>query len=209
MTEDWCERWLQGRIGWHETSGNASLRKYWRASGKTVLVPLCGKSADMLWLEAEGNDVTGVELSAIAARAFFEENAIPYTIRDGVLPAYVADTRRITIYCGDIFDFDEGDFDACYDRGALIAISRDARPDYVDHVNRLLVPDVYKLLVTVEYDDDIATGPPFSISADEVLGYWPELERVDHYDDIDNGPPKFRDAGLTEMFESVWRGARK
>jgi len=205
MSEDWCERWLQGRIGWHEPSGNASLRKYWQASGKRVLVPLCGKSVDMLWLEAEGNDVTGVELSAIAASAFFEENAIPYTIREGDLPAYVADTRRITIYCGDFFDLGERGFDACYDRGALVTLSRDVRPAYVEHIKYLLTPDAYKLIVTVEYDDEIATGPPFSISEDEFFAYWPELEQVDHYDDIDNGPPKFRDAGLSEMFESVWR----
>jgi thiopurine S-methyltransferase len=205
MTEKWCERWRQGRIGWHETSGNVSLRKYWQASGKRVLVPLCGKSVDMLWLEEQGNYVAGVELSTIAARAFFEENAIPYSIREGNLPAYVADSRRITVYCGDIFDFDERGFDACYDRGALVTMPRDARPAYVEHVEQLLAPDAYKLIITVEYNDEIAMGPPFSISEEEMRGYWPELERVDHYDDISNGPPKFRDAGLSEMFESVWR----
>ena len=205
MTEDWHERWLEGRIGWHEASGNASLKKHWQASGKRVLVPLCGKSVDMLWLEAEGNEVTGVELSAIAVSAFFEENAISYTIREGDLPAYVADARRITIYCGDFFDFGEHGFEACYDRGALVTLPRDVRPAYVEHINGLLTPDAYKLIITVEYDDNIATGPPFSITENELLGYWPGLERVDHYDDIDNGPPKFRNAGLTEMFETVWR----
>lgn len=205
MSEDWHERWLEGRIGWHETNGNASLRKHWQASGKRVLVPLCGKSVDMLWLEAQGNDVTGVELSDIAARAFFEENGVAYTIREGRLPVYVADDRKITIYCGDLFEYDGAGFDACYDRGALVTLPRDVRPAYVEHINGLLTPDAYKLIITVEYDDNIATGPPFSISENELLSYWPELERLDHYDDIDNGPPKFRDAGLSEMFETVWR----
>jgi len=60
------------------------------------------------------------------------------------------------------------------------------------------------LLITLEYDDAIAAGPPFSISRDEVRRYWPDLRELERYDDIENGPPKFREAGLREMFESVW-----
>jgi hypothetical protein len=61
------------------------------------------------------------------------------------------------------------------------------------------------LLITLNYDDDIATGPPFSIPREEIWRYWPDLREIDRYDDIENGPPKFRDAGLKEMFETVWR----
>jgi len=60
MTESWLERWREGRIGWHEAEGNASLKKHWRAEGKRVLVPMCGKTVDMLWLEERGNSVVGV-----------------------------------------------------------------------------------------------------------------------------------------------------
>ena len=166
MTESWLERWREGRIGWHEEEGNASLKKHWRAEGKRVLVPMCGKTVDMLWLEERGNSVVGVELSDIAARAFFKENDLRYTVHEGPLPAYIAEDRDITI---------------------------------------LLAPDACRLLITLEYDDAIATGPPFSISGDEIRRYWPDLQEIERYDDIDNGPPKFRDAGLQEMFESVWR----
>jgi thiopurine S-methyltransferase len=121
MIESWLERWQEGRIGWHEEGGNASLRKHWRAAGRCVLVPMCGKTVDMLWLEEQGNSVVGVELSDIAARAFFEENDLQYTIREGKLPAYVAEDRNITIYCGDLFDFDEPGHTGWYDRGAFVA----------------------------------------------------------------------------------------
>jgi thiopurine S-methyltransferase len=166
---------------------------------------MCGKSVDMLWLEDRGNEVVGVELSDIAARAFFEENALRYTIRQGKLPAYVAEDRDITIYCGDLFDFDEPGHTGWYDRGALVATPAEQRPDYARHIDALLAPDACKLVITLEYDDEIATGPPYSISPQEIRGYWPELQAVDRYDDIENGPPKFREAGLTEMFETVWR----
>jgi thiopurine S-methyltransferase len=205
MIESWLERWREGRIGWHEEGGNASLKRHWSAGGRRVLVPMCGKSVDMLWLEDRGNEVVGVELSDIAARAFFEENALRYTIRQGKLPAYVAEDRDITIYCGDLFDFDEPGHTGWYDRGALVATPAEQRPDYARHIDALLAPDACKLVITLEYDDEIATGPPYSISPQEIRGYWPELQAVDRYDDIENGPPKFREAGLTEMFETVWR----
>ena len=65
MNDAWIERWQIGRTGWHEPQGNASLKRYWDLTGRRVLVPLCGKSADLLWLESQGNSVTGVELSEL------------------------------------------------------------------------------------------------------------------------------------------------
>ncbi len=205
MIESWLERWREGRIGWHEAGGNASLKKHWDAEGRRVLVPMCGKTVDMLWLEQQGNSVVGVELSDIAARAFFEENGLQYTIREGRLPAYTAVGHDITIICGDLFVFNEPGFTGWYDRGAFVATPSEQRPAYAEHINALLAPDAYRLLITLEYDDNIATGPPFSIFPGEIRRYWPDLKPVDRYDDIDNGPPKFRDAGLEEMFETVWR----
>ena len=205
MTESWLERWREGRIGWHEEEGNASLKKYWCDQGKRVLVPMCGKTVDMLWLEEQGNSVVGVELSELAVRAFFEENNLRYTVREGRLAAFDAEDRDITIYCGDLFDFDEAGHTGWYDRGALVATPAEQRPAYAERINALLAPDACRLLITLEYDDEIATGPPFSIPRAEILRYWPDMQEVDRYDDIDNGPPKFRDAGLREMYESVWR----
>jgi thiopurine S-methyltransferase len=205
MTESWLERWREGRIGWHEEHGNASLKKHWRAAGKRVLVPMCGKTVDLLWLEEQGNSVVGVELSDIAARAFFEENGLRYTIHAGRLAAYAAEDRDIAIYCGDLFDFDATGFTGWYDRGAFVATPAAQRPAYAEHISARLAPDACRLLITLEYDDEIATGPPFSISREEILRYWPDLQEVERYDDIENGPPKFREAGLKQMFESIWR----
>ncbi len=205
MNENWLERWQEGRIGWHEPEGNASLQKYWTVSGKRVLVPLCGKTRDLIWLARQDNEVVGVELSELAVRALFDENDIAYSIIDGAQTAYVAAEHAITIYCGDYFDFSDGPFDAYYDRGALVAMPPNLRARYVEHTRSLLAPDAAKLLISLEYDESVATGPPFSVPADEIHSYWPGLERVAAHDDIDNGPPKFREAGLDEMIEVVWR----
>ena len=78
MNEPWLERWREGRTGWHEPEGNRNLKTHWAGTGKRVLVPLCGKTPDLLWLEARGNDVVGVELAEMAVRGFFEDNALDY-----------------------------------------------------------------------------------------------------------------------------------
>ncbi len=205
MSNDWLERWQIGRIGWHEEGGNKSLHRHWSVSGKRVLVPLCGKSRDLDWLERQGNEVVGVELSDIAVEAFFDENEIACSVVQGELTAYVADDRRITLYCGDYFRFAEGPFSGLYDRGALVAISPDRRVEYVRHTRSLLDADAAKLIIAVEYDQSMAEGPPFSIPEESMRALWPELERIDAYDDMENCPPKFREAGLREIIEAVWR----
>jgi len=201
----WLERWQAGQTGWHETQGNQRLAEHWTASGKRILVPLCGKTLDLSWLERQGNDVVGVELSEIAAKAFFDENHLEYSLIEGALDAYVAKDRSISIYCGDFFKFSAAPFDAHYDRGALVALPGAMRRAYVEHTKSLLSAHPAQLIISLEYDDSIATGPPFSVPAHEVLSYWPQLERVAACNDIDNGPPKFRAAGLSKMIEVVWK----
>lgn len=207
MTEDWLERWRIGRTGWHEPEGNRNLREHWKISGRRVLVPLCGKAHDLLWIEAQGNEVVGVELSEIAVRDFFAENALEYERVAGALPGYRAVDRNVVLYCGDYFEFDDEPFDAHYDRGALVALTADLRPRYAQHTSSLLEPDAQQFVVTVEYDESVCDGPPFPVGAAEVRGYWPGLRRLVSIEDIHNAPPKFLAAGLQSMNEVVWTSA--
>ena len=205
MAEQWLERWQEGRIGWHEDDGNAGLQRHWQGSGHTVLVPLCGKSVDLCWLAAQGNRVIGVELSDIAVKAFFEEQGLEYSISEGELRRYDARDVNISIYCGDFFALTSLQCDAHYDRGALIALPANVRPAYAAHVSSLLTDDARQLVITLNYDEDVAKGPPFSVEDAELLSYWPRLECVEARDDIENAPPKFIEAGLDRLVEKVWR----
>lgn len=210
-SEDWLGRWREGRTGWHEPRGNAALRRHWPAlaAGSRVLVPLCGKAVDLLWLAGRGLDVTGVELSQLAVEAFFAENGLTAERVPGEeLPAWRARDAAITLYCGDYFDFDAPPFDALYDRGALVALPPAERPRYAAHTARLLQPRAFRLVVTLEYDQRRAAGPPFAVAGSELETYWPDLERVESRDDLANAPPKFRDAGLERFDEVVWRSPR-
>jgi thiopurine S-methyltransferase len=204
MNEDWLERWEIGRTGWHEPEGNRNLKEHWGHSGRRVLVPLCGKTPDLLWLEARGNSVVGVELAEVAVRGFFDDNELEYEAVDGDLPGWRAVDRDITLYCGDFFDFQDGPFDAHYDRGALVALTQDLRERYARHVASLLSDDALQLVITLEYDQSVCDGPPFAMTDEEVLGHWPGLRRYASVDDTANAPPKFLDAGLQQMLEVVW-----
>ena len=204
MSEDWLERWKIGRTGWHEPAGNRNLRNHWTWSGRRVLVPLCGKSHDLLWIEAQGNEVVGVEVSDLAVQAFFEDNALDYEPVAGGLPGFRAIGRNITLYCGDYFEFFDEPFDAHYDRGALIALSADLRPRYARHTSALLTDQAAQFVITIEYDQAVCDGPPFSIGSEEILGHWPRLRRLLSVEDIENAPPKFLAAGLRSLHEVVW-----
>ena len=77
----WHSRWQEGRIGFHQDRPTPLLVEHWTslglAQGSRVFVPLCGKSLDMAWLASQGHRVLGVELSAMAVRAFYEEHYVP------------------------------------------------------------------------------------------------------------------------------------
>ena len=71
----WLERWEKGRIGFHRLDVNPRLVEHHKALDGVirVLVPLCGKSVDLEWLVVQGFEVVGIELSELAAQAFFSE----------------------------------------------------------------------------------------------------------------------------------------
>lgn len=207
MSDIWIERWKTGRIGWHEPQGNSGLRAHWRhaGAGSRVLVPLCGKSPDLLWLARQGHEVVGVELSAVAVQAFFEENELAFRVDDdGPLAAWRADDLPISIYQGDYFAFEDSGFGGLYDRGALVALPPEKRPAYVERTRRCLDRDAGCLIVTLEYEQRVVAGPPFAVMREEILGYWPDLERAEARDDLETSPPKFREAGLTDLYEVFW-----
>lgn len=207
MNAEWLDRWERGQTGWHEAGGNSALRKFWPglAAGSRVLVPLCGKSADLLWLAGQGYDVTGVELSEIAVRSFFAEAHIPFEFETvGGLLRFRSLQNALTIFCGDYFQYADDRHDALYDRAALVALPAALRPRYVEHTKSLLKAEATQLLITLEYDQSGANGPPFSVLPDEVKGYWPGLRRAGDLSALASMPPKFREAGLSEFVEAVW-----
>ena len=209
--EDWLSRWESGQTGWHQAGGSSALRKFWPgiAPGSRVLVPLCGKSPDLLWLSQQGCHVTGVELSEIAAQAFFDEAGIRFELsKTNGFSYFRGLEQNVTIVCGDYFRFSDQPFDALYDRASLVALPPNLRPLYIQHTKSLLKPDARQLLLTLEYDKSKSLGPPFSVMPDEVKRYWGGLRRVADRSDSGKSLTKFKDAGVREVIEAVWIAAK-
>lgn len=205
--EFWLERWQTGRIGFHRDEVNPWLIQYWpqMERGARVLVPLCGKSADLLWLANQGYEVTGIELSPMAVVQFFGDNDLTYDTEqvDGV-KIHRATDLPLRIVEGDYFEFQESEFDACYDRAALVAIPEEKRERYVLHTKQRLKASASLLLITLSYDGDQA-GPPFSVLDDEVQELWGEWIRKLASEDLLQLDERYQSPERTFFEECVWR----
>jgi thiopurine S-methyltransferase len=170
----WQQRWARNEIGFHLGEVNPYLQRYWPTlevpAGAQVLVPLCGKSLDLLWLAGQGYRVLGVELAETAVVAFFSEQGLLAEIDQ------VGEFRRyrsgaIEVFCGDFFNLTAADLLECralYDRAALIALPESMRARYVAHLSRILPSACAGLLVTLDYFQEQMSGPPFAVGEAEV-----------------------------------------
>jgi thiopurine S-methyltransferase len=209
----WHERWLQGRIGFHRDAPLPLLTLHWPAldlpRGSRVLVPLCGKSLDMVWLAGQGHRVLGIELSELAIARFFEERGVTPEIHVTAAGRhYVAGPWELV--CGDAFTVPAALLADCagvYDRAALIALPPELRATYARTTWRALPARCRGLLVTLEYPQTEKAGPPFSVEATEVqarLGDAWTIELLARRD-ILASEPSFQAEGVSALATAVYR----
>lgn len=211
--EFWQSRWCEGRIGFHKPDVNPLLIKYFNAlnlpTGSRVLVPLCGKSVDMIWLARQGFDVVGVELVESAVVAFFDEQGIVPTVSQPsahkAVKRYQATLaeQNIELWVADIFALeavDIGGIDAVYDRAALIAMPPNMRQQYGEQI-RQISAHAPQLLITLNYDQSKKDGPPFSVNHQQVKQYY-----GDHYQTIElvDEPTTIGSAPDISVTQHVW-----
>jgi thiopurine S-methyltransferase len=179
----WHSRWQTNNIAFHQPEVNPLLVRHFPAlalpAGARVFVPLCGKSLDLPWLVSQGCRVAGVELSPLAVEQFFfEQEVTPVVSVQGALRHYQAPS--IDLYTGDLFDLTPeilGPVDAVYDRAALVALPLELRQRYTAQLLKL-GGGAPQLLATYVYDQNQAEGPPFSVSAEEVVGHYQSRHRI-------------------------------
>lgn len=209
----WLERWTDGRTNFHQNRVTPLLQKYWPTLSiprdARVLVPLCGKSLDMVWLASQGYNVLGVELSPLAIQQFVEENQLHVTTHQSHMGEHTV-AGNIELICGDIFDLDRNTLTSCvavYDRAALIALPPEMRQRYVDHVYGQLQPAYQGVLITLDYDQSLMNGPPFSVPDVEVQQLFKghsQAHLVDRRDTLAK-EPRFLERGLPRLDTRVYR----
>lgn len=207
----WQALWLrESAPAFHLPQVNPHLIRHFPqlrlAPGARVLVPLCGKSADLGWLAAQGVEPVGVELSPQAAAAYYaEQNLTPQITRLGPFERYEA--GGVVILCGDFFELQPATvppFDAVYDRAALIALPVGLRRPYAATLARLLRPGGALLLVALDYPQEQMQGPPFAITPAQVAALYPGWPASEwHRQDLRPQEPRFAARGLTRLEEYV------
>ncbi|MCS0014008.1 thiopurine S-methyltransferase [Vibrio parahaemolyticus] len=207
--EFWHSKWASNQIGFHLEDVNPLLPAYWHHVNPKredkVLVPLCGKSEDLVWLATKHDSVEGVELSQIAVRSFFAEHFYTPTVTpiSGMHELYQFD--ELSIYTGDFFTAPVSQADIVYDRAALVALPQDMREEYVVRLKQLLNPGGRILLVTLNYPQEEMAGPPFSVPLEEIqqlfAGYKVTCLNVDQ---ADEHHPKIAKKGLSRFSEEVY-----
>ncbi len=207
----WIKAWGEGNIGFHQAYSHPALKKYWPelAAGTSVLVPLCGKSQDLLWLEERGLNVTGIEFVESAVLDFFRENKLAWeeTVQYGH-QCYRACGRNIRIFVADFIcfadDYSGQPLDTLYDRAALVALPEDMRADYVAACEKLLTTSPRGLLVTLEYDPIVMEGPPFSVTVAEVGRLWKGRLTLVEQVDMLSSMPRAIASGVQNLDEYLW-----
>ncbi|MCX2757843.1 thiopurine S-methyltransferase [Vibrio sp. Sgm 22] len=207
--EFWHNKWAANQIGFHLEDVNPLLIEFWKKTDpsyeKSVFVPLCGKSEDLIWLASKHEEVQGVELSQIAVRAFFSEHFYTPTVTQisGQHELYQFD--ELSVYTGDYFTAPIQPVDIIYDRASLVALPQEMRVQYVERLKQLLKPGGKILLVTLDYNQNEMAGPPFSVPKLEIdqlfAGYKITLLNQDIADDEH---PKIAKKGLSRFCEEVY-----
>lgn len=217
QAEFWLQRWREGRTGFHRDTPMPLLLQHWSAlalpKDSRILVPLCGKTLDMLWLAEQGLRVLGVELSPLAVTQFFSGHGlVPRRHESPMGVHYVA--GDIEIIQGDVFALDDATLagcDAVYDRAAVIALPPPMRERYARKLYRRLPAGCRGLMITLEYPQHEMDGPPFSVEGGDVAalfgGDW-DIELLERRD-ILASQPAFREEGVTALHTSVHRLQRR
>jgi thiopurine S-methyltransferase len=173
----WESRWNNDKTGFHMQDGYESLRTHWPSLSlppePNVLVPLCGKSLDMLFLKDQGANVTGIEISEKAVKSFFIEKELEFEISH-YSDFTIYTSGKIQLWQGDFMKFPESkaNFHLIYDKAALVALPPKKRQPYANKLLELTQTDTKILLHHFIYPQDEMTGPPFSVSINEVNKYF-------------------------------------
>jgi thiopurine S-methyltransferase len=213
----WLERWQKSDIGFHQPVAHDFLDRHWSAlgvpSGAEVLVPLCGKSKDMVWLAEHGHTVIGTELAEAAVDQFFAERSrTPAAVQQGGFT--VKRAGPFELWCGDHMALETAvtrRIGGVFDRAALVAMPRIMQDPYASQLAALTPSGVPVLLVSLDYDPSEMDGPPFPISPgriDELFGQAFRITLLEKRDGLSSSK-NLKMRGLSKLEESAWKMVRR
>ncbi|XP_037086045.1 probable thiopurine S-methyltransferase [Pollicipes pollicipes] len=214
--EGWADKWSADIIPFHRADVNPHLMKWCHKLAhddqpSKFLVPLCGKSVDMMWLYKKGHTVFGIEGVEKAIVQFFTENDLKYTKSPtGAGQLFQTADGRLQLHQADICEMDPaliGPVDAIWDRGSYVAIYCEDRPKYAKFMKGVMSRKCHYLLWAVEYDSSLFSGPPRNLSKDDIekdCGSFAKIECLTCDEHTVETFPKMANWNLKEMKEVVY-----
>lgn len=205
-TNFWHQKWNNNEIGFHKSEANPILIKHFDSlslkKGSRIFIPLCGKTLDISWFLDNGYKVVGVELVELAIQQLFQNLQVEFKLEEkGNFKHYFSD--NIDIFVGNCFELSSdiiGHIDAIYDRASLVALPEEMRKQYTSHLIDI-TKKAPKLLVTFDYNQEEMSGPPFSISKDEVMEHYEKVYNINLLETIDSTGSL---RGSFNVNENVW-----
>lgn len=208
--EFWSETfWSTGNLPWHLKEPNEFLVRHLdkllngrKPQDITILVPLCGKSIDLLFLKDQGFNVIGVEGNRLPINEFSRESGISFreTTSAGVIVHESQESEgdaKLKIIQADFLTLNipelEGSIDYVWDRAALNAIQVDHRGLYIKTMQRYLKGSEFRYLLSAyEYDASKGIGPPYSLPYSDVFQMFQDFAEIHKLEEkkivIDDGP---------------------
>lgn len=214
----WHNMWRDGHIPFHLAEVNPDLIQYWSKmslhSKATVLVPLCGKSLDMVWLCNQGYRVIGIELSDIAVTQLAEEHKLCFE-KEKIGNAFRYFMDSMEIWVADLFELPQSvipPVDAVYDRAALIALPQNLRSTYVNKCLDWLVSGGKIFLKSKVYNQNDMQGPPFSVPDHEIFELYKQCGEFNKLVEVTRPCHRdhpLHDRGLKEVTDVLWMITKK
>lgn len=224
MNKDfWEKKWGQNQLGFHLPQGFPLLDQItqnWNPAEGGVILPLCGKSYDLIKLAQRGFHVSGIEIVEEARAQFEQENSQvlkkvsdvnsnphQYKLKDG--------PGQITWFHQDIFEMNFQTLSKAaywFDRAAVVALSFEQRRKYFK-----IIENVFQgphpvgiglqegIMINLEYEHHEIIGPPFCVALKEIKEALPDLEVIELRSDVRQVPHdhKLFKNGITETIQRV------
>ncbi len=246
-TSFWEQKWKDGEIGFHREDFHpyliefeSTIKEFVRKinsrkdSIPSALIPLCGKSKDLIWTSKYFKKIDGIEISTLAIEQFFQENFKKdkmkfYKGKKGNFKKYSVTPSKessdfskfqgeINLYEGDYFKINElvvekeipESYHFIFDRASLVALPREMRKNYFDITQKLLAksPLGLYLLSSFEYDQTRVDGPPFSVEEKEIRSHYSEKfglkVELKKEEKTEIKGPKFTEAGIVDFIQKAY-----
>jgi thiopurine S-methyltransferase len=210
--EFWQQAWEDKKIGFHQPKYNPFMVEHYKdqnLEGKRVLIPLAGKSNDILYFLERGAHVVAIELSKIAVEEFFSENNMEYKSEvEGELERFKSD--NLDFYCGDFFAYTNKSnqhFDFYFDRACIVALPFDIRSRFYNKVETLLAKHTDIFILTFAHDGPKDFGPPFYVPENELLEAYKNMGFDLNYIKVNEtkAEGRFKDAGIKTIQRLKWK----